>query len=45
MASHRHRAGPPPRRRSALDRILSGFGELLITVGIVVALFLVWQLW
>ena len=46
MAAHRHRAAPPPRRRrSALDRVLSGFGELLITVGIVVALFLVWQLW
>ena len=38
-----HRA--KPRRRSALDRVLSGFGELLITVGVVVALFLVWQLW
>ena len=43
MASNRHRARP--RRRSALDRVLSGFGELLITVGIVVALFLAWQLW
>ena len=38
-----HRA--KPRRRSALARVLSGFGELLITVGVVVALFLVWQLW
>ena len=37
----KHRA--KPRRRSALDRVLSGFGELLITVGVVVALFLVWQ--
>ena len=44
MASHRQQMRSR-RPRSALDRVLSGFGELLITVGLVVALFLVWQLW
>ena len=34
-----------PRRRSAVDVTLHGLGELFITVGLVVALFLAWQLW
>lgn len=41
----RHRVEKRRRSRTAFDLVLSGFGELLITVGLVVALFLVWQLW
>ncbi|SDN35034.1 sortase A [Actinomyces ruminicola] len=42
--ARRHTARPRGRRR-VLDAILFGLGELLITAGLVVALFLVWQLW
>lgn len=55
MASNapaRHRAGTrvTSRRRGsrgsrAVNALLTGVGELLITAGLVVALFLVWQLW
>lgn len=35
----------PTARPSALSRVLGVFGELLLTAGIIVFLFLVWQLW
>jgi sortase A len=35
----------PPAKRSIATRIIGVFGELLITVGILVLLFLGWQLW
>ena len=41
----RHRRARPPRGRRIVDAIIHGVGELLITAGLVVALFLVWQLW
>ena len=41
----RHRRARPPRGRRIVDSIIHGVGELLITGGLVVALFLVWQLW
>lgn len=41
----RHRSARPPRGRRIVDSIIHGVGELLITGGLVVALFLVWQLW
>lgn len=44
MASRRS-ASRGSRRRRPLDVALSALGELLITAGLVVALFLVWQLW
>ncbi|SPT54386.1 Sortase (surface protein transpeptidase) [Actinomyces bovis] len=34
-----------PKRRSILDILLTLLGELLITAGAVVGLFLVWQIW
>src|SRR5699024_6782410 len=42
---------PPPRRHARRPRtsvgaaITGAFGELLITAGVVLALFVVWQLW
>lgn len=33
------------RRRKVVDVLLTGVGELLITAGLVIGLFLVWQLW
>ena len=44
MASRRSESRGP-RRRRPLDVALSVLGELLITAGLVVALFLCWQLW
>lgn len=41
----RHCRARPPRGRRIVDAIIHGVGELLITSGLVVALFLVWQLW
>ena len=41
----RHCRARPPRGRRIVDSIIHGVGELLITGGLVVALFLVWQLW
>ena len=41
----RHRRARPPRGRRIVDSIIHGVGELLITGGLVVALFRVWQLW
>ena len=41
----RHRRARPPRGRRIVDSLIHGVGELLITGGLVVALFLVWQLW
>lgn len=41
----RVRHGRAPRRRGVLDIALTGVGELLITAGLVIALFLAWQLW
>ncbi|TDE98732.1 class E sortase [Occultella glacieicola] len=40
-------AAPPPGRRRAPvgSRILGGVGELLITAGVLLGLFVVWQLW
>ena len=38
---HRRRS----RGRGVVDLVLTGVGELLITVGLVIALFLAWQLW
>ncbi|MFE7408354.1 class E sortase [Isoptericola sp. NPDC057559] len=35
----------PPRRRSAGSAVVGGVGELLITLGVVLGLFVVWQLW
>ena len=41
-APRRHARRP---RRTWFDRLVGGVGETLITAGLVVALFLVWQLW
>lgn len=41
-APRRHARRP---RRTWFDRLVSAVGETLITAGLVVALFLVWQLW
>ncbi|MFF2772907.1 class E sortase, partial [Streptomyces bacillaris] len=47
----RHRAGsrraarPPRRKRSAGEVVLTVIGELLITAGVLVGLFLGWQVW
>ena len=53
MAAQRHASGRRRRRptgsvgrgRRAVDLVIGTVGELLITAGLVVALFLVWQLW
>lgn len=45
MASRQKTTQASGRRRRPIDVILGFVGELLITVGIVVGLFLVWQLW
>lgn len=48
LASSPPISGAPPRRRGAghLGRLLiSGLGQLLVTVGVVCALFLVYELW
>lgn len=42
--AHRHAAGRRGRRRG-VDVVVTSVGELLITAGLIVALFLVWQLW
>ncbi len=36
---------PPAGRNRRLGRILGGIGEALLTLGIVLALFVVWELW
>ena len=41
----RHRAPGQSRAVRIFNGTLTGIGELLITAGLVVALFLVWQLW
>ena len=41
-APRRHARRP---RRTWFDRLVAGVGEILITAGLVVALFLVWHLW
>ena len=43
MAHPRHQRRP--HRPGPLSMVLGGIGELLITSGLVIALFLVWQLW
>ncbi|MBW3069814.1 MULTISPECIES: class E sortase [unclassified Actinomyces] len=43
--SARRHAGRRRRGRRVFNSVLFGLGELLITAGLVVALFLVWQLW
>lgn len=35
----------PPRRMSALDQVLGVVGEVLITLGVLLLLFVGWQLW
>ncbi|HET8795389.1 MAG TPA: class E sortase, partial [Arthrobacter sp.] len=35
----------PPRRRSVLGTIVQVCGELLITAGVVLLLFVAWELW
>ncbi|CAM2889531.1 class E sortase [Actinomyces slackii] len=42
---HRARARRASRAVRVVNGILTGVGELLITAGLVIALFLVWQLW
>ena len=41
----RHRASGQSRVARVFNGVLTGIGELLITAGLVVALFLCWQLW
>ena len=41
----RHRASGQSRAARVFNGVLTGIGELLITAGLVVALFLCWQLW
>ena len=48
MAGQRGRrsaASAPPARRGAFSVIVGGFGEILLTVGVLLLLFVVWQLW
>ncbi|MDO4242772.1 MAG: class E sortase [Actinomyces sp.] len=42
--ANRHAVGGR-RRRRGIDVVVTSVGELLITAGLIVALFLVWQLW
>lgn len=43
--THGHGSTATRRRRRGIDLVLTGTGEVLVTVGLVIALFLVWQLW
>lgn len=45
MTSMRHGGAAERKKRSALDIVITGIGEILITVGLIIALFLTWQLW
>lgn len=40
-----HRVKPERRKPSLFSRILGVLGELLITAGLVIGLFIVWQIW
>lgn len=43
--SMRHRATPAPTSRTSLQWIIHIVGELLITAGLILLLFVAWQLW
>ncbi len=43
--THAERAAPVRKKPSLFNRILGIIGELLITAGLVIALFIVWQIW
>ncbi|MEU9026166.1 class E sortase [Streptomyces sp. NPDC048383] len=45
MSRARRRSAPPPRNRSVIAGFLSLLGELLITTGLVLALFVAYSLW
>ncbi|MET9605038.1 class E sortase [Streptomyces sp. NPDC006512] len=45
MSRARRRSAPPPRNRSVIAGFLSLLGEVLITVGLVLALFVAYSLW
>lgn len=39
------RRAAPTRRRGVVSGIIGGFGEILLTVGVILLLFVAWQLW